>query len=172
MYTISYITYYNVLALNSTSLEADYKFNIAAAPPNNAATPTTPVTIGIAATPLLELLAAPTALEALLACPATPPVAAAGTVLGGGIPFVNGAAVADVAPANAGLPAVALGAGFAVAFAGLSTASMMCTTPSCTRMSGVITLAPLTKMSEPTTVMVMFMPGSRVGKVIFIRSVE
>ena len=72
---------------------------------------------------------------------------------------MNGAAVADVAPENAGLPAVALGAGFAVAFPGLSTASMMCTTPSCTSTSGVMTFAPLTKISDPTTVMVKFMPG-------------
>jgi len=145
-----------------------------AAPPNNAAAPTAPVSL--AAAPFFVLL---------LAAAVAPPVGVKLTatcvvlvtkstivVVGVGTPLVNGTVLADEAPLNAPAAAASLSLEevvVLVALLGLSTESIICNTPPPRRMSEFTTRAELTKTVPLEMVMVRLLPP-RVGRVVLLSS--
>ena len=100
-----------------------YMFIITAAPPKRAATPTAPVFMGMAIPLLLELVPAPEALA-----PPAPLAVAVGLAIaedGVGMPLVNGALEALLAPEKAGFCVLADTFGVASGFRGFSTLGLI-----------------------------------------------
>ena len=142
-------------------------FIMTAAPPNNAAAPIAPVFIGIAAPELEEAEALAADVAALFAAP---PPAVLMLDVGVGTPEVNGALLAELAPAKAGAWVVWLGLAVAVLFAGLRTPSITWITPLEVRTFGTTTCALLTK-TEPFEMVMRMLPPARVLMVSFLRRV-